>query len=550
MMLELIRSVSTGFLVALVLHSGYSISSFQKFRPFVTEAFSNMRIESRRRFLHCSNPVVSASGDSDLELSQETTTLVLRQPPYKIAGLDLSASWVDLVRQNKVSASVNLPPTDKSVRDNRKNSIVEYGIRLVEKRIENLDETRWVFEEYVQQLGLESIDSAPHPLITNINATLARSQRRSDGSGTDFKRAGNFVAQLQLVRTLRPPPSEGFQDATTSKPPPYNPNTDSFVTGPLRLDLRPLVGCLKMSESVGDDDDEKKNILTTSWDVFHNIGPADRRGHFLLLPSLLNKERNWRGQRLTKDDCHDLVHLASAIEPVGSMFLGYNSVGAGASQNHIHCHSWPYPSIDSPTIDDKNEAQGAEAENFIYAVNKVDEIYDFYDVDGGTVEVSYLDYPVVCIQMSSSIANLNMLGRSLAACLDAVGEAPHNIGFLNRIVHDVLEEDGEQIESETGAIEDPTETMVDVFLFVRSKERSSILPTLKLGISEMMGVFHAQSETELDILTTLNTVISNEDGGFEKKCAMEQALADVSREHNEEFWNNIVAKLAALENEN
>lgn len=551
--------------MALVLQSEYSISRFQKSRILlVAEAFSNMGKESRIRFLRSSDSVVSAARNLDVEPLQETGSAVLGQPPYKIAGVDLSASWIDLVRENKVSASIDLPSTKSTDNDidekEAENCTVEYGIRLVEKKSENPDETRWVFEEYVRQLGFESDDLTPNPLISNINATLAKIQQRSTGTGVDCKRFGNYVAQLQLVRTLRPPPSEGFREATTSDPPPYNSETDSFVTGPLRLDLRPLVGRLKLPTTVNDldGDDENNNILTTPWDVFHNISPADRRGHFLFLPSLLNKELNWRGQYLTKGDCHDLVHLTSTIEPAGSMFLGYNSVGAGASQNHVHCHSWPYPSVDSASSDVENEAQEGNAGNYVYAINNVDAMYDFCDVDGGKVEVSYMNYPVFCIQMSSSVANLDLLGTALAACLEAIGEAPHNIGFLNRIYqieedehdHEEEEEDEEHFENEQHVVENPIEKMVDVFIFARSKERSSILPTLKLGISEMMGVFHAQSEAELDTLATISTVLNNEDGGFERKCAMELALADVSYEYEEELWDSIAAKLAALENGN
>lgn len=542
--------------IAFVLLSEYSISAFQKSRLFVAEAFSNVGKENRIRFLR---PVCA---HENLESWNENCSVVQGQPPYEIAGKDLSASWIDLVRQNQVSASVSLKLTKSNIEDNSdeiknvnsegddKNSMVEYGIRLVEKKTDDPDETRWVFEEYVQQLGLESGDLTPNPLISNINATLARILQQTTGSALDIKRVGNFVAQLQLVRTLRPPPSEGFRDATTSDPPPYNPKTDSFVTGPLRLDLRPLVGRLNLPSTVNDHDadDKNKDLLKTSWDVFHNISPADRRGHFLFLPTLLNKERNWRGQYLTEDDCHDLVHLTSTVEPVGSMFLGYNSVGAGASQNHIHCHSWPYPSIDSTRSDIENDASKEVSGNPFYAVNNVDAIYDFYDVDGGKVEVSYLNYPVFCVQMSSSVANLDLLGRALATCLEAIGEAPHNVGFLNSVYQ--IEDGEERVENEKSGVEVPIAKMVDIFIFARSKERSCILPTLKLGISEMMGVFHAQSEAELGALATINTVLNDEDGSFERKGAMEQVLADISYENEEELWDDIVTRLVDLDNDN
>lgn len=537
MMVEWTKTITKAAVIAFVFQSGSFIS--QKSQPFVAEGFSNTG-KPRMRFTQTS---VSSSKNFETEQSDQIGN-VLGQPPYKIAGLDLSALWIDLVRRNKVSASMSLPSTkskDGAANDEGESATVEYGIRLAEKVAENTDETMWAFEEYVSQIGLDD-GVVPNPLISDINATLARSHQRSSGSGVDFKQVGDFVAQLQLVRTLRPPPSAGFQEATTCVPPLYNPETDSFVTGPLRLELRPLVGRLSLPTNDGGDTDEKNNLLTTSWDVFHNISPADRRGHFLLLPSLLNKEVNWRGQSLTEEDCHDLVHLTGAIEPVGSIFIGYNSVGAGASQNHIHCHSWPYPNIESTKSDTENDDE--EDASFCYAVNNVGKIYDFYDIYEGKVEVSYLNYPVFCIQMSSSVANLDLLGRTLATCLEAIGEAPHNVGFLNRVFE--LEEDEEQDENEDYAEENPTEKMVDVFLFARSKERSSILPTLKLGISEMMGIFHAQSEAELDALTAVDT-ITNEEGKSSEQSAMEQALADVSYEDDEQLWNNIIAGLEALD---
>jgi hypothetical protein len=260
-----------------------------------------------------------------------------------------------------------------------------------------------------------------------------------------------------------------------------------------------------------------------------------------------------------------MVHLTSTIEPVGSMFLGYNSVGAGASQNHIHCHSWPYPTFGPVKNDDTESAESTNnnnpsTDNFSYAVTKVESIYDFYDIDGG-VEVSYLKYPVFCVLISSSIHNLDLLGRAVASCLETIGEAPHNIGFLNRLHQ--TEEDEEEEDAE----------YVDVYIFARSKECSDILPTLKMGISEMMGVFHAQSEDELETLGKIDSTAVNEedreylsiddddnghdhnhdhnhdhedDGSLKEKSVIEQALADISFDDEEDLWQRITENLATL----
>jgi hypothetical protein len=563
----------------------------------VRSLINNNRRKGNRLGLRRSSSSIASSSNSvffgvsqdsiiQSSVQEEESTIVSGQPPYQIAGVDLSTSWIDLVKQNQVSVTTQFRDhSDNDDNDNKRKTMIDYGIRMVEiANSDNIDEKettsssttsdvsttkKWMFQEYVHQ-----IDGEENSVVRNINSTLSRIQLQNIENGetnsgvVEFKQIGDFVTQLQLLRTLRPPPSKEFiGDVTTSysTPPPYNPKIDSFVTGPLRLELRPLIGRLQLSISStssntnnnnnSDDDKKNNNLLTTPWDVYHNISPADRRGHFLLMPSLLDKERNWRGQEFTENDCHDMVHLTSTIEPVGSMFLGYNSVGAGASQNHIHCHSWPYPTFGSVKTDD---TESTSIGNFGYAVTKVETIYDFYDIDGG-VEVSYLKYPVFCVLISSSTDNLDLLGRAVASCLDTIGEAPHNIGFLNRLQQTEEEEDDE---------EEQDAEYVDVYIFARSKERLDILPTLKMGVSEMMGVFHAQSEDELETLGKIDTAVNEEDreylsindddhghshdhdheedGSLKKKSAMEQALADISFEDEEDLWQRITENLATL----
>ena len=82
---------------------------------------------------------------------------------------------------------------------------------------------------------------------------------------------------------------------------------------------------------------------------------------------------------------------------------------------------------------------------------------------------------------------------------------------------------------------------MDVFLFARSKERSSVLPSLKLGVSEAMGVFHAQSSSELESLTS-NDAVNDEDDG-----PMMKALKDISFEFDEDLWTQIRENLMELD---
>jgi hypothetical protein len=477
------------------------------------------------------------------------------QPAYNIASVDLSQQWVDLVRQDKVAAVVQIPKED----ENGSEMIsVRYGVRLVTTKDE--DQTL-VCQEFVEEEGREPGQASESKVVRSINQMLASFQTTNNGedggsssssSSVKFVMDGDFAAQLQLVRTLRPAPSPGFSCSTTSVPPAYHSETDSFVTGPLRLELRPRVGSLLLQQN--------NAKMNTPWDVYHNVSPADTRGHFLLLPTLADTTKNWRGQSLTKEDCNDMVYLASTVEPIGSLFLGYNSVGAGASQNHIHCHAWPSPPLplqnrrpsvtsthshdhshdhghdeESTTPEDDGDDDDDESEDPVtgsncYAVSRLGSMYDFHDVQDGKVEVSYLQYPVFCIQLSASTQNLDLLGKALAVTLDAVGDAPHNIGFLNRLQQPTEEEDNDD--------DSVPQKYTDVYVFARSKERSTVLPSLKLGISEMMGVFHAQSDHELEILSGQPGV---------KEGPMFQALGEISYLDEETLWESIKENLTSLD---
>jgi len=101
--------------------------------------------------------------------------------------------------------------------------------------------------------------------------------------------------------------------------------------------------------------------------------------------------------------------------------------------------------------------------------------------------------------------------------LGSISEAPYNICFLNR--------PSPHGESKSG---------VDIYLFVRSKERSDVIPTLKIGFSELMGLFLAQSESEVELLTTKS---EGEDG------PMRRVIKDVSIDGGEELWTSIKEQL-------
>jgi hypothetical protein len=229
------------------------------------------------------------------------------------------------------------------------------------------------------------------------------------------------------------------------------------------------------------------NNASIKWDVFHNISPVDARGHLLLLPDISNKKQ-WRDQSLTSDDCHDLTYLASTIKPAGSMALSFNSVNAGASQNHIHAHAWLNP---PPPLLYRNDAT-AEYDS-VYAVTKASSVSSLNLAHG--VTVSLLKYPCTCVKLSAVCHDSIQEGRIIHPSLKEMGDAlykiirvsqkmqtPHNVVWMNS-AHNP---------------NDKQSTTIEVYIFFRETDSVEMDgETFRLGSSEMMGVFHATSKEQL-----------------------------------------------------
>ena len=439
-------------------------------------------------------------------------------PPYSIASVDLAQKWYELVRAGDVVATTTIPADDGAA--DGKVHTLRYGIRTVDRGADG-EESSTACMEFVEEITSDDDASkSTHPLVEQINATLSRMQSIiSAGDGptrqqspsqyaVQYERRGNFSAQLQLVRTLRPPPSAGFAasggDVVTCHPPPYDPEMDSFVVGPLRLQLRPLVATISAAPPA----DTKE--LSTSWEIYHNVSPADCRGHYLLIPALAEEETSWRGQILIESDCKDLVVLASTIEPAGSVLICYNSVGAGASQNHIHTHMWPSPPIPLLPEEGSDEVHGWDC----YAASRAAAASSF-EVES-CVEVAMLEYPCCCIKLSS--LKTDQLGLVLAKVVDVVQsqfDAPHNVCLLNR-------PDG----------------VVDVYVFVRSRERSPrIVPGSRAGASEAMGLFHTSRAADITELSSDQTYGESNEG------SMETVLRDISIVNRSAVWESVRAAL-------
>lgn len=115
---------------------------------------------------------------------------------------------------------------------------------------------------------------------------LGTSAERLGGLPIRCTREGPYVAQLQLLRTLRPPKSKDMggggsggdsdKDGRTScRPPQYDALGDSFLVGPLRLfgrggfhgkgEPRERTARLSVPDDGGD--------ALRFWDVYHNVSP-------------------------------------------------------------------------------------------------------------------------------------------------------------------------------------------------------------------------------------------------------------------------------------
>lgn len=241
-------------------------------------------------------------------------------PRYGLGGADLSRRWIELVRGGHVSALATLSDTGG---DNggpaTTTTTVRYGVRLEEGATEGGRLPRLL--EFVESPSSAREEGGGErrcatPLlrrIASINETLVemqgrgRSRQRSDecgDDGTSMRCAYDdpYAAQLQLVRTLRPPRSRemmrggggdpGKVGAAVSPssclPPPYDPSGDSFVVGPLRLfgpagefhgDGPPRERAARLAVPGGGDDASCDRY----WDVYHNVSPVGTWCEFYLV---------------------------------------------------------------------------------------------------------------------------------------------------------------------------------------------------------------------------------------------------------------------------
>jgi uncharacterized protein YfcZ (UPF0381/DUF406 family) len=197
----------------------------------------------------------------------------------------------------------------------------------------------------------------------------------------------------------------------------------------------------------------------------------------------------------------------------------FNSVGAGASQNHIHCHGWACPP--APFV-------GQGGRSGCYAVENA-AVTSSLKLQNGTT-VSLLDYPCTCIKLSVTIdgvkgsskrrpsAALDEIGRAIATIVHIAQEmeSPHNVAWTNS-----------NNNNEQGSV------TLNSYIFFRSKAETIIPNTnvyFRLGASEAMGVFHCSSNDQMESLSG----------------EMESILSAVSTLPRDIIWNRVETEFSKL----
>lgn len=235
---------------------------------------------------------------------------------------------------------------------------------------------------------------------------------------------------------------------------------------------------------------------------------------------------NCRDQSLLCKDCYKIAYLASTIFPYGSLMLSFNFFGAGALQNHIHCHAWvcPPPSLILNWIESKHTFHG-------YAVTGAKSSLKQFTLPHGTT-IALLKYPCTCIKLLlfipkmdkiSILVGLEEMRKSIATIilLTQVMDVPHNVAWTNA-------------PSESWIIR---QSLI-AFIFFQSKSQSFIPMdpsmiksydmdnVMQCGARKMLQLFHASSKWQLDALSIM-------------KRTMEKILRDVSWEPWEMLWEMV-----------
>ena len=215
--------------------------------------------------------------------------------------IDLSERWIELVGNNQVQSVCN-------VQDESGNTItIQYGLQLVNNEIQQFcvyhdSKTPFLVEtDYIpEEIKLTTADSQI-PITVKIILNYRMFYTKSDPS---IVRLDGKIRQLLLEK-------------------PHNDEICSFCVGNWNLIDRPALYKIVLP------------ITRRKLDIHWNIAPQEHKGHFLIVPEI-TELTNRRHQYLILEDMENLFDLVLHCVDSTSGWFGYNCIGAGASQNHIH----------------------------------------------------------------------------------------------------------------------------------------------------------------------------------------------------------------------
>jgi hypothetical protein len=208
--------------------------------------------------------------------------------------------WTTLVRENKVQTLCNVGE-----------DLVRYGLKLVDGLIVPFaihDDTgeRYLLPGESLQEETTGLDRVLQPGVP-IHHRLLRNYRHI------YNSSDPSVVKIQL------------KEVHLLLPKPHCKESCSLCNSKFALKYREPIAVYKSS-------------FDREWEFHWNIAPVDRNGHFVVVPNP-NLEENQREQMILHQDLEDIFEMvfrSTHVEAGNEGCFLYNSIGAGASQNHIH----------------------------------------------------------------------------------------------------------------------------------------------------------------------------------------------------------------------
>ena len=238
---------------------------------------------------------------------------------------------------------------------------------------------------------------------------------------------------------------------------------------------------------------------------------------------------------LLPDDCRNVTYLALTADLPGLVVLSYNSTRAGASQNHIHCHTWvcPPPVVVGGGVS-RRALRGDNGQcGFTHQ--------PCGGYEGVPPGLPMYVHPVVGVVGHNVRRHSNPPPSSPSrpkgggrGAVEDLGDGPGDASTAQRGMDNRSPPPGYCGSAQPGVRPAEVSPMpVNVHLFVRAtKTARETGSAFRLGSSKMMGVFHSSLKEEMESLSS---------GGV-----MAGMLSDMSWEPWETAWRDVCMALETI----